>query len=145
MSALATLTNSFREQYELPTSLSAVGQPPKIPLLTQNAMHRVVRESLMNAYKHARASHIAVRVVFEPDTVTVIVQDDGVGLPPHVIDRYAEDSAHFGLRTIAKQLEELQGAFEIMNGEESGTVVRATIPVKLSAEQGGTYDRVGAH
>jgi signal transduction histidine kinase len=145
MSALATLTNSFTEQYELPASLSAVGQPPKIPLLTQNAMHRVVRESLINAYKHAHASHIAVRIVFEPNTVTVIVQDDGVGLPQNVIDRYTEDSAHFGLRTISKQIEELQGAFEIMNGEESGTVVRATIPVKLTADQGGRYDRVGAH
>jgi signal transduction histidine kinase len=145
MSALETLTNSFTEQYELPASLSAVGQPPKIPLLTQNAMHRVVRESLMNAYKHARASHIAVRVVFDPYAVTVVVQDDGVGLPQQVIDRYAEDSAHFGLRTISRQIEELQGAFEIMNGEESGTVVRATIPVKRPAEEGYTYDHVNAH
>ena len=130
MSALETLTNSFTEQYELPVSLSAVGQPPTIAILAQNAMHRVVRESLMNAYKHASASHVAVRIVFDADTATVVVQDDGVGLPPEVVDRYTEDSAHFGLRTIAKQIEELGGVFEVMNGEESGTIVRATLSVR---------------
>jgi signal transduction histidine kinase len=134
--ALEVLVSSFAEQYHLPVSFSAIGQPPDLSLLHQNAMHRVVRESLMNAYKHAQASHVAVRVIFESDHVTVVVQDDGGGVPSGVLARYTDDLAHFGLRTVARQIEELSGRFEVMNGEEGGTVVRAVIPLR-TAEVGG--------
>ncbi|MGH2388873.1 MAG: histidine kinase, partial [Chloroflexota bacterium] len=126
--ALESLVASFVEQYHLPVSFSTVGRPPDLSILHQNAMHRVVRESLMNAYKHARASHVAARVIFGPDQVAVVVQDDGVGLPSGVLKRYADDESHFGLRTVARQIEELAGCFEVMEGEEGGTVVRAVLP-----------------
>jgi signal transduction histidine kinase len=138
--ALETLCNSFSEQHALPVFMSANGQQYELSLLGQNALHRVVRESLMNAYKHAQATHILVRVVFEQDGITAVIQDDGVGLPKHVVESYADDPVHFGLRTIARQVLDLQGAFEVMNGEESGTIVRARIPTKRSIEE-VQYDR----
>jgi signal transduction histidine kinase len=64
------------------------------------------------------------------------VQDDGGGVPSGVLARYTDDLAHFGLRTVARQIEELSGRFEVMNGEEGGTVVRAVIPLR-TAEVGG--------
>ncbi len=134
--AMETLVASFVEQYHLPVSFSMVGSAPDLSILHQNAMHRVVRESLMNAYKHARASHVAARVIFEPEQVAVVVQDDGVGLPAGVAERYADDLSHFGLRTVARQIEELSGSFEVMNGEEGGTVVRAVLPLR-TADMGG--------
>jgi len=130
MPALETMVGSFVEQYGLPVSFSAVGQPPDLALLRQNALHRVVRESLMNAYKHARASHVAARVIFDADHVTVVVQDDGVGLPPGLVDHYTDVEGHFGLRTVARQIEDLAGTFEVMNGEEGGTIVRAILPAR---------------
>ncbi|HVC83465.1 MAG TPA: histidine kinase [Chloroflexota bacterium] len=126
--ALEAMVGSFVEQYHLPVSFSTVGQLPDLALLRQNALHRVVRESLMNAYKHARASHVAARIIFGMDQVTVVVQDDGVGLPTGLAEHYTEDAGHFGLRTIARQIEELDGRFEVTNGEEGGTLVRATLP-----------------
>lgn len=134
--ALEQLSAAFSEQYALPVSFSATGRPPvELPVLTQNALHRVVRESLMNIYKHARASHATVRLVFEGNTITAVVQDDGIGLSEAVVQRYTEESAHFGLRTIARQIEQVGGRFEIRNGDEGGTVVRALVPAGL--ETGG--------
>jgi signal transduction histidine kinase len=134
--ALATLVSSFSEQHGLPISLSADGQDPEIAVLCQNALHRVVRESLMNAYKHAGATHVSVRLVCDHETITVVVQDDGVGLPERTLQDFAVNQEHFGLRTISKQIEELDGRFEIMNGEESGAVVRATVPTRAPAKVG---------
>ncbi|HWE60785.1 MAG TPA: ATP-binding protein, partial [Chloroflexota bacterium] len=143
--ALEQLTTSFAEQYELPVSFSAIGQPPAgLSMLAQNALHRVVRESLMNVYKHARASHATVRIVFEHDSITAVVQDDGVGLPAHVMERSMDDAAHFGLRAVARQVEAVQGHLEIMRGDEGGTIVRAIVPAK--PEPGGiAFDRIAAH
>jgi signal transduction histidine kinase len=128
--AITALTTTFSDQYKLPTSFSAVGDFRDLTLLQHNALHRVVRESLMNAYKHARAHHVATRLVADGGTVTVIVQDDGVGIQPDVLEHYLDDSGHFGLRTITRQIADLQGCFEVMNGEEGGVIIRATVPVK---------------
>lgn len=143
--ALEQLTAGFAEQHQLPVSFSAIGEPlAEAPVLTQNALHRVVRESLMNVYKHAHASHANVRLVFAHDAITAVVQDDGVGMPEHTLEQYMEESAHFGLRTVARQVEQIGGRFEIMNGEEGGTVVRAVAPARQ--EPGGNAsDRIPAH
>jgi signal transduction histidine kinase len=129
--AMTSLTATFSEQYKLPTSFSAVGDFSNLTLLQQNALHRVARESLMNAFKHAHAQHVATRMVTEAGAVTVIVQDDGVGIPQHVLDHYMDDPGHFGLRTVARQITDLQGRFEVMNGEEGGVIIRATLPMRL--------------
>ncbi len=134
--AIEELVGSFVEQYHLPVSFSTTGQPPYLSLLRQNALHRVVRESLMNAYKHASASHVAARVIFEAERVTVVVQDDGVGLPPAVAERRADGTSHFGLRTVARQIEELGGRFEVMDGEEGGAIVRAILPARSPDGEG---------
>lgn len=138
MPALDALARDFTDEHGLPVSLSSIGSVPmNLPLLTQNALHRVVRESLMNIYKHAGADHAAVRLIFEPTEVAAVVQDDGIGVPEQVLERYADDPSHFGLRTVKRQIEELQGQFEIMKGEEGGTVVRATVPVAMAPQEAG--------
>jgi signal transduction histidine kinase len=144
MPALQTLATDFLQQYSLPVSLSSSGQQPEIALLSQNALHRVVRESLMNVYKHAQATHISVRLIFEADSIAVVVQDDGIGLPEHIIQHLGDDPAHFGLRTIARQIEDLGGSFEILNGEESGAIVRASVPAKRLAKE-ASHDHASAY
>ena len=136
--ALEQLVSNFIEQYDLPVSLSTVGEPQdRCPVLLQNCVHRVVRESLMNAYKHAQASHIAVRVVFSTRQIVVVIHDDGVGIPTQVLERIADDTQHFGLRTVKRQVEELEGSFEIMNGEEGGTIIRAVMPLHPARDERG--------
>lgn len=136
--ALEQLTASFVEQQELPASFSTTGQPPvDLPVLIQNALHRVVRESLMNVYKHAHASHAMVRLIFDRERIAVVIQDDGVGLPAQVATEYMNDPAHFGLRTVARQIEELRGQFEIMRGDEGGTIVRAVVPATVDSGGSG--------
>ena len=68
LAALEQLTNSFIVQQDLPVQFSAIGKPPPgLSVLIQNAMHRAARESLMNAYKHAHASNVAVRLICEEE------------------------------------------------------------------------------
>jgi signal transduction histidine kinase len=98
----------------------------------------------MNAHKHAQATHVSVRVIFDPGYAMVVVQDDGVGLTQEVMEHYAKDPTHFGLRTIAKQVQQLQGTFEVMTGDESGAVVRAVVPIKHRSEE-ATYAGTNAY
>jgi signal transduction histidine kinase len=128
--AIEQLTGTFSDQYGTPVSFSTSGLLPEdVPVLAQNALHRVVRESLMNVYKHAQASHATVRLVSTPQAITVVVQDDGIGLPARVEEHQAGTEGHFGLRTLKRQVEDLHGQFAVRAGEDGGTIVRATVPM----------------
>lgn len=106
------------------------GTVPELPVLAQNAAHRVVREALMNAYKHARASEVMVSLRFTPGALNVVVQDNGVGITPATLASYRQVSDHFGLRTVAEQIEALGGEFTLYNDDdERGTAVKALIPL----------------
>ena len=45
------------------------------------AIYRVVQEGLINALRHAQASHIDIAVNSDDDRIVVTVVDDGVGMP----------------------------------------------------------------
>ena len=116
------------------------GAAPDLPVLVQNAAHRVVREALMNAYKYARAGELVVSLRFTPDALTVVAQDNGVGIPAETLRAYRETPDHFGLRTIAEQIEGLGGEFSVYNNDDAlppegdpGTTVKAVIPLTRAA------------
>jgi len=111
-------------------NLVTTGEQPELPVLMQNAAHRVVREALMNAYKHAQATEVMVSVRFTSDMLTIVVQDNGVGVADAALANFRQTPDHFGLRTVAEQIESLGGALSISsNDDEQGTTVRATVPV----------------
>lgn len=111
------------------------GDPPALPVLVQNAAHRVVREALMNAYKYARATEVVVSLRFAPSALTVVVQDNGVGIAAEALASYRHMPDHFGLRSVAEQVEELAGELMVYNNDEQGTAVKAVIPLAAQAIQ----------
>jgi signal transduction histidine kinase len=56
-------------------TLRESGDGPKVPPMTDRAVHRVVQEALTNAAKHARGAAVEVHVVRDNDTVTTTVRN----------------------------------------------------------------------
>jgi hypothetical protein len=56
-------------------TLRESGDGPKVPVMTDRAVHRVVQEALTNAAKHAPGAAVEVRVVRDNDTVTTTVRN----------------------------------------------------------------------
>jgi two-component system sensor histidine kinase UhpB len=100
---------------ELPTELG-----PSITL----AIYRVVQEGLINALRHAQASHVDITVQTAARRIIATVTDDGVGLS-------AEWSrpGHFGLRGLADRVQQLGGMFDIGTHEGRGVRLTADIPL----------------
>ena len=92
------------------------------------AIYRVVQEGLINALRHAQASHVEVTVESDAHRMIVRIVDDGVGLP-------AEWSrpGHFGLRGLAERVEHLGGTLSIANREPHGVCLTAEIPLKAAS------------
>jgi signal transduction histidine kinase len=102
------------------TDLAEVTASPVIELLA----YQVGREALRNAIRHASADSIRVVVEAEDGWLRLIVQDDGRGFSPRLID----ESEHFGLALIRERVELAGGAFTIHTTEGEGTTVAVRLP-----------------
>ena len=82
----------------------------------------VFREALSNVARHAEASRIEVTLVADDSTVTLTVEDDGVGPPPEPPDHGS------GLRNMASRAERLGGSFELVRRAGAGACQRWSVP-----------------
>jgi signal transduction histidine kinase len=80
----------------------------------------VVRESLSNAVRHARARSVDVSIAVRGANVAVTVADDGVGIGPA--------TRRSGLENLAARAHQRAGEFVIADAEPHGTVVSWTVP-----------------
>ena len=78
----------------------------------------IVRESLNNAIKYAKATHIAVTFHTDDRRVLYVLQDNGVGFDP-------TDKGGHGLQNMRERAKRI-GA-DIRMESESGTTVRLTL------------------
>lgn len=63
----------------LHTAVTVVGEPAMLPAAVELAAYRIVQEALTNVVRHARASKVAIEVDYQPDAVSITVNDDGPG------------------------------------------------------------------
>ena len=103
--------------HQLPSDLG-----PSVTL----AAYRVVQEGLINALRHAQASHIEIKLESQGGSQEMIitVADDGVGLPASW-----SRPGHFGLRGLTERVEHLGGYLTISNREPRGVCLTAAIPL----------------
>ena len=88
------------------------------------AAYRVVQEGLINALRHANASHVDVEVRAERGRLTVTVTDDGVGLPEDW-----SQPGHYGLRGLGERVDHLGGKLTLRKHGGGGTLLAAEIPL----------------
>jgi signal transduction histidine kinase len=102
-------------------------EPVEASPALEHALLRVTQEALANAVRHAGADLVAVRLRTDDDQVVLEITDDGRGFD--VAARQA-DGAGLGLRTIRDRVAEHDGRLAIDSAPGTGTVVRASFPVK---------------
>jgi two-component system, NarL family, sensor histidine kinase UhpB len=88
------------------------------------SLYRVVQECLTNVTRHARASAVEVRVEGAPGELSVLIRDDGAGMPAGTGRR-----AGLGLVGLRERVEALGGRFEVAERAPHGVEIHARIPV----------------
>lgn len=83
-------------------------------------IYYLVRESLTNVHKHARAGWIEVEVSTDRRSIEVLVRDDGVG--------GAAESDRGGIAGMRRRAEELGGRLDVITAPGAGTVICASLP-----------------
>jgi signal transduction histidine kinase len=97
--------------------------PPQVPEseLPSNVRHNiflVIKESLQNVVKHARASEVWLRFSFTPEGVRVVIEDNGSGF-----EQAPENALADGLRNMRQRMSEISGDCRIESRMGGGTTI----------------------
>ena len=119
---------------DVPVHFSLEGEPGDLPAAVATPLALVVTELLQNCVEHAfpagpddgptAGGSVTLRFVREPEELTVVVSDDGVGLPGE-LDRVA----NLGLQIARTLVEsELAGSFRAVPADR-GTTIELLLPL----------------
>ena len=99
----------------------AAGVDP--PAANRSHLHRIAREAVQNAAKHAGATTIDIELVRSAAELTLIVRDDGVGIG-------ARSSDGMGLHLMRYRAKMMGASLGIAAGERRGTTVTCSVPLR---------------
>ncbi|WP_018657074.1 sensor histidine kinase [Actinomadura flavalba] len=105
------------------TVLHAPGTLPDLPAAVEVAAYRIATEALTNARRHADAARCELTVAVADGRLSVLVTDDGRGLP-------ADAVPGVGLASMRERAAELGGTLTLTSGPGAGTRVRADLPLE---------------
>ena len=127
---LQTLVQEFEDAMAIETCLVL---PPQLTLPDvdlRRVVVRIVQEALANVRKHAQATMVLVSLASSDGTLTVTVQDNGVGIPSSRLSAVMRgDGYHAGVFTLRTMVERAGGQLALMNGEDGGLVLKARLPL----------------
>ena len=90
----------------------------------ETALYRIVQEAMTNAARHGSANNVSVVLMQRPESVRVIVEDDGSGFDPEAVGR---NRTSVGLHAMQERAELLDGEF-VIESSGSGSTVYVEIP-----------------
>ncbi len=90
----------------------------RLPPALHVAVYRITQEALSNSTRHAGASKAWVDLTMEPDSVHLVVGDDGRGFEPSDFD-----PSHMGLRSMRERAAEAGAQLDVVTELGGGTVI----------------------
>lgn len=117
---LRAIVAELTDDTSLQVSVRMNGPLDVIPTDIAEHTQAVVRETVSNAVRHAKASEVVVLVAVGDDVI-VDVTDNGVGIP--------EGATHRGLRNLSTRAAALRGNLTIAEPDGGGTQVSWSVPL----------------
>ena len=90
-------------------------------------LFRIAQEALSNIHKHAKASHVEVRLHRCDDTIVLTIEDDGQGFNPSARSAIDEERG-MGLVGMRERATLVRGTLRIDTTPGQGTTVVVSIP-----------------
>jgi signal transduction histidine kinase len=133
-SAANWLVEGFSQRSKINVTLDI---PPTFKRMHQElelALFRVLQESLTNIHRHSGSGSANILVAQQDGTVTLVVQDYGLGIPLSILESFRTSNVGLGvgLAGMRERVNELGGRLEL-DSDGHGSIVRVTLPLPLDA------------
>ena len=115
---------------QLGVTFKATGIIDELPLPVQEALLRIVQESLANVYRHASASRVTVKLSHLRQRLHLVIADDGKGVRNYRPTVGTEQpTLGVGIPGMKARAHQLGGKLDIRS-RSTGTMVHAVVPVR---------------
>jgi len=124
--ALLRKLEFFNKAFELPCSISFVGEIPNLRGAKRHVALCVVQEAYLNAVRHAKATQVCISVERKPEELVISIADDGIGMSPKELKRALGSPGMWGM---ALRAEAVDGYLEVTSEKGKGTRVTLHLPL----------------
>jgi signal transduction histidine kinase len=100
------------------------GNPTPLNLRLADALLRIGQEAIANAVAHSNLTTLTISLIYEENSVELVVEDDGCGFEPWL------ETAGFGIPGMQKRTREMAGTLQILSTPLHGTQVRIKAGLK---------------
>jgi signal transduction histidine kinase len=133
--AITTLAEELRNGPDSETGstkfrMSVEGSPRDLHVSVREDIHRIAREALRNAFRHAQAKHIEAEVTYGAREVRLRIRDDGKGIDP--IHLSAGREGHWGLVSMRERAVGIGAQLNLWSQVGAGTEVELRVPGSLA-------------
>ncbi|NWG05627.1 MAG: response regulator [Chloroflexi bacterium] len=125
--AMQSYCTEFTRRTHLPINFEIDPSLPTLPDMYNITLYRALQEALNNIAKHANASQAWVELSVEDNTISLTIQDNGIGMP-----QGASSSSGIGLSGLRERLTITGGRLEITSSPHNGTILMAQLPLPKS-------------
>jgi PAS domain S-box-containing protein len=119
--------------------ISVEGTPRDLHPIVRDDVHRIAREALRNAFRHAQAAHIEAEITYGVREVRLRIRDDGKGVDAQHL--YSGRARHWGLAGMRERAEQIGAQLDLWSKVGAGTEIELRIPGSLA--YGAPSGRVG--
>jgi two-component system sensor histidine kinase UhpB len=127
--ALRWFTQSRLKPAGVRVTIEEESGPRRLPAQVETALFRVVQEVITNIVRHAAARNVDISLQFENDTVSINVEDDGIGFDMVEMTLTPDTQRGLGLLGMFERIELLGGEMEIDTAPGYGTKIRIQVPL----------------
>jgi len=129
VAALQYLASESNKRTGLDVRVEVKGERVRLDPQVETVLFRITQEALTNIARHSGVNQAAIQLKFEPQQVSLLVCDYGVGFKPNVNHVGSEV---WGLAGMRERAEAVNGQLIIQSSPGVGTTVEVLIPYNNS-------------
>lgn len=136
---LAAAIERFLERFkhgEGPTLHFEAHYQERLPRNAEAIAFAIVQEAVNNTVKHANAANCWIEIHERPQTVVVVVRDDGEGFDVNSVKAEYERRGSWGLLNMSERAALADASLGIRSQPGQGTVVMLSLPRQSGADSG---------
>jgi len=118
---LSMLTDRSRVVFEIDVDPDF----PRFNQMVETSAYRIVQEATTNAFKHAQAQRISIKLSLQGNNASIVVEDDGRGIDYTAVS----DNHGIGLAAIRERAELIGATIDISTRVARGTSLTLSIPL----------------
>jgi len=108
------------------------GRPRELRGMPRDEVYSIGREAIVNAYRHSRATDIAMSVEYRATELRIAVRDNGCGIDPQQLQWGR--NGHWGLQGMQQRAERIGARLRIFSRVALGTEVELCVPSRIAFE-----------